>query len=53
LIDAAVANGAANPIRVEDFIDAADNTNVAGTAVMLQVTINNHQRNPATGTVGV
>ncbi len=47
LIDAAVANAAAAPLRVEDFIDAADNTNAAGTAVMLQVTINNHQRNPA------
>ena len=53
LIDAAVANAAAAPLRVEDFVDAPDNTNVAGTAIMLQVTINNHQRNPATGTVGI
>jgi hypothetical protein len=53
LIDAAVANGASAPLRVEDFIDAPDNTNVAGTAVMLQVTINNHQRNPAAGQVGI
>ena len=53
LIDAAVGNNAAAPLRVLDFVDAPDNTNAANSAVMLQVMINNSQLNPATGTAGV
>lgn len=52
LVDAAMANAAAAPLRVVDFVDAADNdTSAAG--VMLQVMVNNHQLAPATGTAGV
>jgi hypothetical protein len=51
LIDAAVANNAAAPLRVLDFVDSPDNTNAAG--VMLKVMINNSQLNSATGTAGI
>lgn len=52
LIDAAVANGAAAPLKVIDFVNAPDNdTALAG--VTLQVTINNSQLAPATGQAGV
>ena len=53
LIDAAVANNAAAPLKVTDFVDSPDNTNVAGTAVMLQVMINNSQLGAATGQAGI
>lgn len=52
LVDAAVANGAAAPLKVIDFVDAPDN-DVAAAGVVLQVTINNSQLAPATGQAGV
>lgn len=52
LVDAAMANGAAAPLRVVDFVDAVDN-DTAAAGVTLQVTINNSQLAPATGTAGV
>lgn len=52
LVDAAVGNNAAAPLKVVDFIDAPDN-DVAAAGVLLQVTINNSQLAPATGQAGV
>ena len=52
LVDAAVANGAAAPLKVIDFVDAVDNDTTAA-GVTLFVTINNSQLAPATGLAGV
>lgn len=52
LVDAAMANGAAAPLKVVDFIEAPDN-DVAAAGVILHVTINNSQLAAATGQAGV
>ena len=52
LIDAAVANNAAAPLKVIDFVDAVDN-NTAAAGVSLIVSINNSQLNSASGQAGV
>lgn len=52
LVDAALANGAAAPLKVIDFVEAPDN-DVTLAGVVLHVTINNSQLAPATGQAGV
>lgn len=51
-VDGTVPNGAANPLRILEYVEAPDNTYTATTAQVV-VQINNHQLAPATGTVGV
>lgn len=58
LVDAAVANAAAAPLKIVNYIDSADNNTAASSTtaaagVQLQVIINNSQMAPATGQVGV
>lgn len=52
LVDAAVANGAAAPLKVLEFVDAVDN-DVAAAGAQVIVAVNNHQLAAGTGRAGV